>query len=113
MTQEEFRNWYDTLSQDDQLKVMRLVVDENFDLGAPEEVNEKVRDTIRDKFYGKSEHRMSREDFKKWLSSITDPEAQQSVCICLAEALYEDHNEDDMPMAAIRQHVYDIFPEWH
>lgn len=56
---------------------------------------------------------MTREEFKKWLSSITDPEAQQSVCICLAEALYEDHNEDDMPMADIRQHVYDIFPEWH
>lgn len=56
---------------------------------------------------------MSREEFKKWLRSIKDPEVQQSVVICLAEALYEDHNGDTMSMAAIRQHVYDIFPEWH
>lgn len=112
MTREEFESWYDTLNQDDKLEVMHLIADENIDLEDPEEATEKVRDTIRDKFYGKHEHKMSREYFRNWLKNL-DHNKQRAVEFLMAEYIYGEDHPDDMPGSELRKIIYDKFPEWH
>lgn len=53
MTWQEFRDWYDTLNHDDQLKVMRLIMLENFDEELPKEHPsiKTARENVRRKFY--------------------------------------------------------------
>jgi len=55
---------------------------------------------------------VSREEFKDWLSGLNEDQ-QTTVLSAMAEALYEDHMADSTPATEIRQHIYDIFPDWH
>lgn len=55
---------------------------------------------------------MTREEFKTWLKGLMGTK-QTAVQLALSEALYEDQCDDSESMAAIRRHVYDIYPDWH
>jgi hypothetical protein len=53
VSREQFQKWYDTLSQDDRIRVMRLIVAEDIDDGLPTEdpLMKKARENIYNKFY--------------------------------------------------------------
>lgn len=55
---------------------------------------------------------MSREEFRKWITKLTANQ-RTAVSYCLAEGVYGDDFNDEEGMSKLRQHVYDIFPEWH
>ena len=55
---------------------------------------------------------MSREEFTDWFRSLSQ-EQQEDVVFCLAEGVYGDDFTDEDGMAKLRQHIYEIFPDWH
>lgn len=56
---------------------------------------------------------MSRNEFVVWFAGITDEDVRISIAFCLAEGVYGDDFTDEEGMAKLRQHVYEIFPEFH